>query len=231
MNIFKVKKSEYNSGGECQEDGVRQISTSKGKFSVVCTYKHKPKEESPTVGSTGSSSSANKQDSDSSSPNSSSAGGGGGGGGSSASHATTPDGGMQGGGKESGSGQSGTTGTGTGTTGTGTGTGTTGTGTGTGSDSSGDLGDMPSAPDGGGEPDWGRLKSDGGFGKFSPSSAFSTGGYCPQDIQLDFGQFGRHSLTLSFVCEAAEKLRYVFITLAYFTSAMMIFKTVNSMKG
>ena len=222
MNIFKVKKSEYNSGGECQEDGVRQISTSKGKFSVVCTYKHKPKEESPTVGSTGSSSSANKQDSDSSSPNSSSAGGGGGGGGSSASHATTPDGGMQGGGKESGSGQSGTTGTGTGTT---------GTGTGTGSDSSGDLGDMPSAPDGGGEPNWGGLKSDGGFGTFSPSSAFSTGGYCPQDIQLDFGQFGRHSLTLSFVCEAAEKLRYVFITLAYFTAAMMIFKTVNSMKG
>ena len=90
---------------------------------------------------------------------------------------------------------------------------------------------MPSAPDGGGEPDWGVLKSDGGFGTFSPSSAFSTGGYCPKDIQLDFGQFGRHSLTLSFVCEAAEKLRYVFITLAYFTAAMMIFKTVNSMKG
>ena len=90
---------------------------------------------------------------------------------------------------------------------------------------------MPSAPDGGGEPDWGGLKSDGGFGTFSPSSAFSTGGYCPQDIQLDFGQFGRHSLTLSFVCETAEKLRYVFITLAYFTAAMMIFKTVNSMKG
>ena len=89
---------------------------------------------------------------------------------------------------------------------------------------------MPSAPDGGGEPDWGGLKSDGEFGKFSPSSSFSTGGYCPQDIQLDFGQFGRHSLTLSFVCEAAEKLRYVFITLAYFTAAMMIFKTVN-MKG
>ena len=104
-------------------------------------------------------------------------------------------------------------------------------GTGTGSDGSGDLGDMPSAPDGGGEPDWGGIKSDGGFGTFSPSSAFSTGGYCPQDIQLDFGQFGRHSLTLSFVCEAAEKLRYVFITLAYFTAAMMIFKTVNSMKG
>ena len=223
---------------------------SNGTFSVVCTYKHKPKTESSTVGSTGSSSSTEKKDGQSSSPNSSSAGGGGGGGrggadhattpdggmqgggkNGGADHATTPDGGMQGGGKNGGSGQSGTTGTGTGTgTGT-TGTGTTGTGTGTGSDSSGDLGDMPSAPDGGGEPDWGGLKSDGGFGKFSPSSAFSTGGYCPKDIQLDFGQFGRHSLTLSFVCEAAEKLRYVFITLAYFTSAMMIFKTVNSMKG
>ena len=232
VSIEKMKKSEYNSGGECQENGLRQFSNARGKFSVVCTYKHKPKEEKPTVGST-SSSSDNVSSDSSNSTNSSSAGGGGGGGGSSASTtATTPDGGMQGGGKDGGSGQSGTTGTGTGTTGTGTtGTGTTGTGTGTGSDSSGDLGDMPSAPDGGGEPDWGGLKSDGGFGTFSPSSAFSTGGYCPQDIQLDFGQFGRHSLTLSFVCEAAEKLRYVFITLAYFTSAMMIFKTVNSMKG
>ena len=190
---------------------------SNGTFSVVCTYKHKPKEESSTVGSTGSTSSENEQNGELSSPNGSSAGGGGGGGRSGAGHATTADSGMQGGGRNGGGGQDGTTGT--------------GTGTGTGSDSSGDLGDMPSAPDGGGEPDWGGLKSDGGFGTFSPSSAFSTGGYCPQDIQLDFGQFGRHSLTLSFVCEAAEKLRYVFITLAYFTAAMMIFKTVNSMKG
>lgn len=221
INKYPVSSQE----GDCGPGSNKTFGKkNNGTFSVVCTYKHKPKEENSTVGSTGSTSSANKQNGDSSSPNGSTAGGGGGGGRSLADHATTPDGGMQGGGKNGGSGQSGTTGTGTGT-------GTTGTGTGTGSDSSGDLGDMPSAPDGGGEPDWGGLKSDGGFGTFSPSSAFSTGGYCPQDIQLDFGQFGRHSLTLSFVCEASEKLRYVFITLAYFTAAMMIFKTVNSMKG
>ena len=243
MNIFKVKKSEYNSGGECKEDGVRQISTSQGKFSVVCTYKHKPKEESPNVGSTGSSSPTNKQDSDSSSPNGSSAGGGGGGGGSSASHATTPDGGMQGGGKESGSGQGGKeSGSGQGGKESGSGQGGKESGSGQGGASGqGDGGggqnyELPEVPEspfgkGDGEPNWGGLKSNGDFGTFRPSSAFSTAGQCPQDILLDFGQFGRHSFSWSPICEAAQRLRYVFITLAYFVSAMMVFRTVNSMKG
>ena len=234
MNIFKMKKSEYNSGGECQEDGIRQISTAKGKFSVVCTYKHKPKEESPNVGSTGSSSSTNNQDSDSSSPNGSSAGGGGGGGGSSASHATTPDGGMQGGGKEIGSGQGGKeSGSGQGGKESGSGQGgASGQGDGGGGENY-ELPEVPESPfgKGDGEPNWGGLKSNGDFGTFRPSSAFSTAGQCPQDILLDFGQFGRHSFSWSPICEAAQRLRYVFITLAYFVSAMMVFRTVNSMKG
>lgn len=193
--------------GDCRSGSNMTFGKkSNGTFSVVCTVKSKDTNfDGASVGSLGGSSA------------------GGSGSGSGAPTASA-------GGASSQNSATGTMGTGTGTGTTGTGTGTTGTGTGTGSDSSGDLGDMPSAPDGGGEPDWGGLKSDGEFGKFSPSSSFSTGGYCPQDIQLDFGQFGRHSLTLSFVCEAAEKLRYVFITLAYFTAAMMIFKTVN-MKG
>ena len=242
-------KFAYPVNGKCS-DGFEKSDTGSGSFSVICTVKS-PKTNfgGASVGSLGGSSAGG-----------SGAGGGAShasAGGASAQNTATGTGGTgaigTGTGNVTGTGATGTgtgtgatgTGTGTGATGTGTtgtgatgtgttGTGTTGTGTtgtGTGTDGSGDLGDMPSAPDGGGEPDWGGLKSDGGFGTFSPSSAFSTGGYCPQDIQLDFGQFGRHSLTLSFVCEAAEKLRYVFITLAYFTSAMMIFKTVNSMKG
>ena len=201
---------------------------SNGTFSVVCTYKHKPKDESSTVGSTGSSSSTNKQDAQSTSPNGSSAGGGGGGGRSGADHATTPDSGMQGGGSNGGSGQSGTTG-GSGQSGT---TGGSGSGGGGGGQDS-ELPEMPDSPfgNGDGEPDWGGLKSNGDFGTFKPSSAFSTGGACPQDITLDFGQFGTHQLPMSYVCIAAEKLRYVFIFLAYFVSAMMVFRTVNSMKG
>ena len=105
-----------------------------------------------------------------------------------------------------------------------------GNGDGSGSEQYG-LPDVPDVPDGGGEPDWGGIKSDGNFGTFSPSSAFATGGQCPQDILLDFGQFGRHSFSWSPICEAAQRLRYVFITLAYFMSAMMVYKTVNSMKG
>ena len=238
-----MKKSEYNSGGECQENGVRQIQTANGKFSVVCTYKHKPKQESSTVGSTGSSSSTNNQNGDTSSPNGSTAGGGGGGGRSGADHATTPDGGMQGGGTNGGSSQSGTTGgsgqSGTtggsgqsGTTGGSGQSGTTGSGGGGGGQDS-ELPEMPDSPfgNGDGEPDWGGLKSNGDFGTFKPSSAFSTGGACPQDLLLDFGQFGTHQLPMSYVCMAVEKLRYVFIFLAYFFSAMMVFKTVNSMKG
>ena len=234
---------------------------SNGTFSVVCTYKHKPKEESSTVGSTGSSSPTNNQNGDTSSPNGSSAGGGGGGGRSGADHATTPDGGKQGGGNGGGGGKDGTTGGsgGSGTTGGSGGSGTTGgsggsettggsgtTGTTGGSGQGGTIGsggggggqdsELPEMPDspfgnGDGEPDWGGLKSNGDFGTFKPSSAFSTGGACPQDVTLDFGQFGTHQLPMSYVCMAAEKLRYVFIFLAYFFSAMMVFKTVNSMKG
>ena len=105
-----------------------------------------------------------------------------------------------------------------------------GNGDGSGSEQYG-LPDVPDVPDGGGEPDWGGIKSDGNFGTFSPSSAFATGGQCPQDILLDFDQFGRHSFSWLPVCEAAQRLRYVFITLAYFMAAMMVYKTVNSMRG
>ena len=105
-----------------------------------------------------------------------------------------------------------------------------GNGDGSGSEQYG-LPDVPDVPDGGSEPDWNGIKSDGNFGTFSPSSAFATGGQCPQDILLDFGQFGRHSFSWSPICEAAQRLRYVFITLAYFMAAMMVYKTVNSLRG
>ena len=226
---------------------------SNGTFSVVCTYKHKPKTESSTVGSTGSSSSTEKKDGESSSPNSSTAGGGGGGGRGVADNATTPDSGKQGGGSHGGGGQDGTSGSGGqggtsgsggqdgtsgsggqgGTIGSGGQGGTSGSGGGGGGGQDSELPEMPDSPfgNGDGEPDWGGLKSNGDFGTFRPSSAFSTGGACPQDITLDFGQFGTHQLPMSYVCMAAEKLRYVFIFLAYFVSAMMVFRTVNSMKG
>ena len=269
ISKYKVSSQEGDCGpGSNMKFGKK----SNGTFSVVCTYKHKPKEESSTVGSTGSSGSTNKQNGDSSSPNGSSAGGGGGGGRSGADHATTPDGGTQGGGNNSGSGESGTTG-GSGQSGTTGGSGQSGTtgrsgesgttggsgqsGTTGGSGQSGTTGgsgqggasgsggggggggqdsELPDVPDspfgnGDGEPDWGGLKSNGDFGSFRPSSAFSTGGACPQDLTLDFGQFGVHQLPMSYVCMAVEKLRYVFIFLAYFVSAMMVFRTVNSMKG
>ena len=130
-------------------------------------------------------------------------------------------------------GQGGTSGSGGqgGTSGSGGQGGTNGSGGGGGQDSA--LPEMPDSPfgNGDGEPDWGGLKSNGDFGTFRPSSAFSTGGACPQDLTLDFGQFGVHQLPMSYVCMAVEKLRYVFIFMAYFFSAMMVFKTVNSMKG
>ena len=231
--------------GDCGPGSSRKFTRKGGgTYSVVCTHKHEPKEERPNVGSTESSN--NKQDSDSTSPNGSSAGGGGGGGGSSASHATTPDGGIQGGGKESGSGQGsgqgGTTG-GSGQGGTTGGSGQGGTAGGSGQGGSSGQGDsggqdyeLPETPEspfgkGDGEPNWGSLKSNGDFGTFKPSSDFATGGKCPQDILLDFGQFGSHSFSWSPVCESAQRLRYVFITLAYFMSAMMVFRTVNSLKG
>ena len=242
--LWSVSKVEWEVEKESGcKDGINRVDTGKGTFSVLCTTKAKDTNFGGASVASLSGSSAGGSGAVGGASHASA-------GGASAQNTATRNGGTATGTGTTGTGSTGTGTTGTGTTGTGstgagttgtgatgtgsTGTGSTGTGTtgtGTGSDGSGDLGDMPSAPDGGGEPDWGGLKSDGGFGTFSPSSAFSTGGYCPQDIQLDFGQFGRHSLTLSFVCEAAEKLRYVFITLAYFTAAMMIFKTVNSMKG
>ena len=249
-SVVKYKLTNY-SETECNEKGLKQIKDTKGSFSVVCTVKSKPKDEKSVVSSTGGNTDTKQPDS--SSPNGSTAGGGGGGGRSGADHATTPDSGMQGGGKNGGSGTSGTTG-GSGTSGTTGGSGTSGTtgGSGTsgttggsgqgGSSGSGggggggqdsELPEMPDSPfgNGDGEPDWGGLKSNGDFGTFKPSSAFSTGGACPQDITLDFGQFGTHQLPMSYVCMAVEKLRYVFIFMAYFFSAMMVFKTVNSMKG
>ena len=256
LNNRAIKES------RCSENSVKQLSNSKGKFSVICTEKAKNTDfGGSSVGSLGGDSANSASSGGSSSNNSGSgqsagggAGGKGAGGGSSASSAGTAsaDGKNGGSGSSQGSGSGSNNSDGS-NSGSGSGSGlsnggsgnsndsnasssnsngsNSGSGSGSGDGGSEGFGDFPQAPDGGGEPDWGGIKSDGGFGTFSPSSAFSTGGYCPQDIQLDFGQFGRHSLTLSFVCEAAEKLRYVFITLAYFTAAMMIFKTVNSIKG
>lgn len=82
-----------------------------------------------------------------------------------------------------------------------------------------------------GEPDWGSLKSDGRFGSYAPATAFSTGGHCINDIRLDMGQFGIHTLQMGFLCDVLKKLRYVFIAMAYLYSAILVFKTVNSLKG
>lgn len=82
-----------------------------------------------------------------------------------------------------------------------------------------------------GEPDWGSLKSDGQFGSYAPATAFSTGGHCINDIRLDMGQFGIHTLQMGFICDFLKKLRYVFIAMAYLYSAILLFKTVNSLKG
>ena len=228
IRIEKMKKSDYNSGGECQENGVRQISTSQGKFSVVCTYKHKPKEGSSTVGSLGDSSSSSNNSTGS---NSSGLSGGGG-----SSNQSSGAGASAGGNGANDVGRAPSVGGGTAQNSNKSDTpnnnGNSGQGNGDGS--GGEqyaLPDVPDVPDGGGEPNWNGIKSDGNFGTFSPSSAFSTGGQCPQDILLDFGQFGRHSFSWSPICEAAQRLRYVFITLAYFMAAMMVYKTVNSMRG
>lgn len=89
---------------------------------------------------------------------------------------------------------------------------------------------MPDVPNYG-EPDWGSLKSDGRFGSYAPATAFSTGGHCINDIRLDMGQFGIHTLQMGFLCDVLKKLRYVFIAMAYLYSAILVFKTVNSLKG
>ena len=89
---------------------------------------------------------------------------------------------------------------------------------------------MPDVPKYG-EPDWGSLKSDGNFGSYAPANVFSTGGHCMSDIRLDMGQFGNHTLQMGFLCDVLKKLRYVFIAMAYLYSAVLVFKTVNSLKG
>ena len=81
------------------------------------------------------------------------------------------------------------------------------------------------------EPDWGSLKSDGNFGSYAPANVFSTGGHCMSDIRLDMGQFGNHKLQMGFLCDFLKKMRYVFIAMAYLYSAILVFKTVNSLKG
>lgn len=89
---------------------------------------------------------------------------------------------------------------------------------------------MPDVPKYG-EPDWGSLKSDGNFGSYAPANVFSTGGHCMSDIRLDMGQFGNHTLQMGFMCDVLKKMRYVFIAMAYLYSAILVFKTVNSLKG
>ncbi|HFC7387871.1 TPA: virulence factor TspB C-terminal domain-related protein [Neisseria meningitidis] len=36
---------------------------------------------------------------------------------------------------------------------------------------------------------------------------------------------------MGFLCDVLKKLRYVFIAMAYLYSAILVFKTVNSLKG
>ena len=207
-----------------------------GTFSVVCTYKHKPNEESPSVAST-SNSSSNTSSPDSSRHNSwggASAGGGNAPGGGS-SGASTAGGSTSPGNSETGGGLSGVNsnnGSSSNSVSSGNSNNSSGSGTGSGNgegngENEGDFQGIPKY----GEPDWGNLKSDGGFGNFSPSNAFSTGGSCMADVQLDMGEFGNHTLPMSFLCQVLEKLRYVFISMAYLYSAILVFKTVNSLKG
>lgn len=210
-----------------------------GTFSVVCTHKHKPNEESPSVAST-SNSSSNTSSPDSSRHNSSSVGGGASAGGGNApgggsSGASTAGGSTSPGNSETGGGLSGVNsnnGSSSNSVSSGNSNNSSGSGTSSGSgegnaDNEGDFKGIPKY----GEPDWGNLKSDGGFGNFSPSNAFSTGGSCMADVQLDMGEFGNHTLPMSFLCQVLEKLRYVFISMAYLYSAILVFKTVNSLKG
>lgn len=137
-------------------------------------------------------------------------------------------GGAQGAGTQSGSNQGGGT-QGTGTQGGG-GSAGGGSGSGQGQNQGGDS--VPSDGFGDfGETDFSGFNSEADFGNFSPSSVFPTGGSCPESPRLDFGQFGVHELSLSPLCDALTKLRYVIITMAYLSAALMIYRTVNSLKG
>lgn len=232
-NISKYKVSSQQ--GDCGTGSNKTFDLKKdGTFSVVCTYKHNPENESPSVAST-SNSSSNTSSADSSRHNSSSVGGG-----ASAGGGNAPGGGSSGASTAGGSTSAGNSGNSGGESGVNSNAGSSsnnssssnGSGTGSGSgegngDNEGDFKGIPKY----GEPDWGNLKSDGGFGNFSPSNAFTTGGSCMADVQLDMGEFGNHTLPMSFVCQFLEKLRYVFIAMAYLYSAILVFKTVNSLKG
>lgn len=216
-NISTYKVSSQN--GDCGTGSNKTFNSNKdGTFSVVCTYKHNPENESPSVAST-SNSSSNTSSADSSKHNSSSVGGG----------ASSGGGNAPGGGSSGASTAGGSTSAGNSNNSSGSGTGS-GNGEGNGEGNGDNEGDFKGIPKYG-EPDWGNLKSDGGFGNFSPSNAFSTGGSCMADVQLDMGEFGNHNLPMSFLCQVLEKLRYVFISMAYLYSAILVFKTVNSLKG
>ena len=128
------------------------------------------------------------------------------------------------GGNAGGGGAGGNSGGGTGGTGSGSGN---GNGDGDKDDDSGGNGGF-GEPD---APDWGSLNSDADIGSFSPASVFPSGGQCPQSVMLDFAQFGTHELSYEPACDFASKLRPVFISLAYLFASLMIFKTVNSMRG
>ena len=255
--LERIYKNDIKSESGCNK-GYRQITRySGGTFSVLCTEKAKDTNfGGASVGSLGGNSSTSSNNSASSSSSGLDAGGGGtsGGGGGSSSNkgngagATAGGNGANDGGRapsagggtaqnssDSNSNKTDSSNSGQGNSKMGGSDGNSGgnadgNGDGQGSGQYG-IPDVPDVPDGGGEPDWGGIKSDGNFGTFSPSSTFATGGQCPQDILLDFGQFGRHSFSWMPICEAAQRLRYVFITLAYFMAAMMVYKTVNSMKG
>ena len=251
--LWGVSKVEWEVQKETGcKDGFNRVDTGKGSFSVVCNVKHGDTDFGGySVGSLGGQNSSSSNNSTGSNSSGSSSVGGGGssskassGGGGSSSKASGAGASAGGNGANDG-GRAPSAGGGTAQNSSdqnksdssknadsdgNSGGNADGNGDGQGSGQYG-IPDVPDVPDGGGEPDWGGIKSDGNFGTFSPSSTFATGGQCPQDILLDFGQFGRHSFSWSPICEAAQRLRYVFITLAYFMSAMMVYKTVNSMKG
>ena len=222
-----ISNPSSSSIGSCS-NGTKKIKGSNGTFSVLCTEKQSPKNDKPNVSDLSGGASAGGGNA----PGGVSSGASNAGGSTSAGNSGNSGGGS---GVNSNSGSSSNNSSSSNGSGTGAGTGTSsGTGSGTGlgngegnGENEGDFKGIPKY----GEPDWGNLKSDGGFGNFSPSNAFSTGGSCMADVQLDMGEFGNHTLPMSFLCQVLEKLRYVFISMAYLYSAILVFKTVNSLKG
>lgn len=241
-------KLEYAESGDCNDGFANyKYKGDIGSFSVVCTVKHEDKSlGSPVVGVTGS---ETAQTGDKGKVLSSGNGGGGtGGGGTGRSNnngrigadgkpigggagdgGKSPDGGSSGGsanGSGSGSSQSGN---GTANTQNGGGGGG-GNGDGKGEGEKQD-GKVPEAGgfDDAGEVDWGSLNSDLDLGDFVPASVFPTGGQCPQNPIFDFGEFGRHEVSLEPLCDLMVRFRYVVIAFAYATVSFMVFRTVNSL--